>query len=333
MTREAFLTEAKERADTSDPARITIRDLIGLWGSKGRGYRVRAQVRGALKSRGLQTSPDFAFGHIDTWVRIVPIPQKPTSGGTEQASEVVEEEVEERFLRIDSLQCSQQGLEIVEPDADINKAITVMALRDFSQLAVGGTARHIQSAITWESIGRSRLVGSPSRVSDAVVPVATVALADDLLPLLSRVAASGFVFVRDASNLGVGIVTAADVTNEFGALAEPFFLLGEIERRLRSWLRRSSFTEDEYAAARFEGDEEREVSVPEDLTLGEVERLLQSPDSWGKVPWSLDRKIFLERLGEVRAVRNSLMHFSSDVPSDADTAAMRNLLAVLKAFA
>ncbi len=132
--------------------------------------------------------------------------------------------------------------------------------------------------------------------------------------------------------MGVGIVTAADVTNEFGALAAPFFLIGEVERRLRSWLRRSKFPIEDYRAARFEGDEGRDISGPEDLTFSEIERLIEVPDNWKKIPWDLERKIFLERLGEVRAVRNSMMHFSSDAPSEADLATMRHFLAVLSEF-
>jgi hypothetical protein len=219
---------------------------------------------------------------------------------------------------------------MVALDDPISKAMTVMALRDYSQLGVGSTNRSVKGAVTWESIGLRRLVAGMTKVGDALADVRVVAISDDLLPVLPQVAAAGFVFVQDETRSMVGIVTAADVTNEFGALAEPFFLLGEIERRLRLCLRNAQFAPDIYESVRIEEDPTRMVMGPEDLTLGEVERLLERVENWEKLGWGVERRAFLSRLAEVRDIRNSLMHFASDVPSEDDIVAMRNLLALLK---
>jgi CBS domain-containing protein len=317
-----MLADAGQRAAT-DPVVLTIRELIGYWGARGRGSRVVAQIHRDLARAGLQTDPGFEGGYIDNSIRLV-----PARDAVAQGEPVAEGN--EAFLRVDSLKCATQGLEMVPLDAPISNAMTVMALKDYSQLAVGSTPRSVRGAVTWESIGRRRLVGNVTRVGDALAEATVVATSDDLLPVLPQVATAGFVFVQDDTRSMVGIVTAADVTNEFGALAEPFFLLGEIERRLRLCLRNAQFDVAAYESVRIEDDPTREVLGPEDLTLGEVERLLENSDNWEKLGWQVDRKIFLARLAEVRDIRNSLMHFASDVPSGDDKTAMRNLLALLK---
>lgn len=322
-TKRAMLSEAGHRAST-DPLALSIRELISYWHARGRGARVVAQIRRELEAAGLQTDPPFDSGFVDNSVRLIPRNLANSMNG--QSSD----DTSETFLRVDSLRCASQGLEMVAPDASVEKAMTVMALKDYSQLAVGSTTRSVKGAVTWESIGRRRLVSTVVNVGDALDNATIVATSDDLLPVLPQVAEAGFVFVHDQTRAMVGIVTAADVTHEFGALAEPFFLLGEIERRLRMHLRRAAFDESDYRSARIDSDESREASNPEDLTLGEVERLLEEPTSWTKFGWHVDRKEFLAHLREVREIRNSLMHFATDVPSAEDVGVMRNFLSLLK---
>lgn len=204
-----------------------------------------------------------------------------------------------------------------------------MVLNDFSQLAVSSSKRQVQLAVSWESLGRQRLVGEAHKVRDAAMRTQPVFLEDALLPLLPEIARAGFLIVQDRSRTATGIVTAADVTNEFGSLAEPFFLLGEIERRLRLVLSRAGVTDEELADVALPS-EARQIGSVEDLTLGQIERLLESPLVWNRVGWSVDRRAFVKRLRDVREIRNSLVHFSLDVPSPADVLAMRNLLRLLQ---
>ncbi|MFN8124665.1 MAG: hypothetical protein U0237_19835 [Thermoleophilia bacterium] len=71
---------------------------------------------------------------------------------------------------------------------------------------------------------------------------------DDLIALIPRIISESFVFVLGADETIAGIVTMADLSEQFATLANPFFLLGEIERRLRLILVRAGFT-----AADFDG--------------------------------------------------------------------------------
>lgn len=345
MSKDSFLREARERA-SSDPISTTIRELLGNWRARGRGHRVVAQIRADLMAAGLHTVPDFGVGHIDNTVRLLPHATSParTDGHHGEVKpypavltnsgqgdlDIGDEPERDQFLRVDSLRCAAQPILSIAPDKPIEAAMTEMALRDYSQLAVFSSPRTLRGAVTWESIGRMRLTSEVRTVQEATVAAVTVRMSEDLLPLLPSIATAGFVLIADVDRSIVGIITAADVTDEFGALAEPFFLLGDIERRLRSWIRAAAFSVEDYAAVRHEGDGGRQIEAPEDLTLGEVERLLQDPKNWERMGWRIDRRTFLVRLGEVREIRNALMHFSSDLPSAADVAAMRHMAELLR---
>lgn len=320
--RDVWLTEMAKRV-AHETYELTVRELIEKWGARSRGHRVVAQVRNDLRRHGLTTVPDITYGYIDSRIQLALLPSTVKSDANAGMKS------EEQFLRVGSLQCASQGVAAVPPDADLDQAMTLMVLNDFSQLAVSSSQRHVQLAVSWESLGRQRLVGAAQKVRDASTPTQPVFLDDALLPLLPEIARAGFLIVQDRSRTATGIVTAADVTNEFGALAEPFFLLGEIERRLRLVLSRAGVTDEEMADVAVP-NQRRKIGTVEDLTLGQIERLLESPLVWDRVGWSVDRRAFVNRLRDVREIRNSLVHFSLDVPSPEDVVAMRNLLRLLQ---
>ena len=318
--RRAMLENARQRA-TGDPRSMTIRELLGYWGAKGRGSRVVEQINSDLTAAQLTTEPSFRIGHIDNQIRLVPIADTNPDDTSALA--------DPGLLRVDSLQSALQRVTSVNPNDSIEVAATTMALNDYTQLPVLAGPRSIMGAVTWESIGKARQFRDVSLVNEAIVPVKTVHASEDLLPLLPVVAEEGFVLVLANDRTLGGIITAADITNEFGALAEPFFLLGEIERRLRICLRLADFTREELQAAHAG---EREINEVDDLTLGEASRLLEPPANWARLQAALDRRVFLSHLEIVREIRNSLMHFSADLPSDQDVLELRNFLTLLKVW-
>jgi len=313
-----LLTDALARA-TSDPVQITVRALIGYLGARARGAVVVKRISERLSAAGLTTKPDFTVGSVDNTVTLVAAPSgKPIEH---------EDPFQEQFLRVHTLRSARNPVTSVAPNHSVRHAQTIMAMNDFSQLAVCATPRVEPQAISWESIGRARIGGEVDDVRNASVPAVSVAPTDDLLPLLPRIAEAGFVFVREHNYL-VGVITATDVTEEFADLAGPFFLLGEIERRLRS-ATGDAFTIDEVAAIRDPSDS-REVGSAADLSFGELQRLIEKPDWFNRLRWDLDRVAFLERVGVVRDIRNSFMHFSSDLPSREDVAMLRQTSELLK---
>jgi CBS domain-containing protein len=274
-----------------------------------------------LEKAGLVTDPDFASGYIDNHVRLVRAPEDKA------AEPVAPQEVS---LKVGHLRAASQEVLAVRPDDSLERAQTLMILNDYSQLAVASTPRSVQGAITWEVIGRRGIAKELTCARDATVPAEEVEFDQDLLPLLPRIASAGYVFVRGRDRKLSGIITASDVTVEFDALASPFFLLGEIERRLRLVVD-EHFQATELGQFRDPSDTGREIDGAEDLSLGEISRLLEKPDVWDRLRWRADRGTFISFMVEVRSIRNRLMHFSPDLPSDVEVAQMRNMLGFLKA--
>jgi hypothetical protein len=68
----------------------------------------------------------------------------------------------------------------------------------------------------------------------------------------------------------------------------------------------------------------------DDLSLGEVMRLLEPPENWERLKWQLDRKEFLSALQSVRRMRNEVMHFSPDPLRSQDLQALRAFLGCLR---
>jgi hypothetical protein len=192
-----------------------------------------------------------------------------------------------------------------------------MLRHDYSQLAVLSGSRDLRGAVSWESIAQSR-IRSPSAVllKEAIIPSILVELDEDVLTLIPRIVEAGFVFVQRVDHTLSGIVTMADLSLEFYNLATPFFLLGEIERRLRRVID-EKYTPGEIAAIRDPTEPIRDLRSADDLTFGQYERLLEEPGRWERLGWAIDRRVFVGALGGVRTIRNDVMHFGSD-PFDED---------------
>jgi hypothetical protein len=137
------------------------------------------------------------------------------------------------------------------------------------------------------------------------------------------------VFVQGRDGGLGGIVTMADLSEQFVSFANPFLLVSEIER----WLRRaldSVFTIAELAAASDSDDPDRSVESATNLTLGEMIRMLEPAQNWNRLLWPADRPEFVGAMHEVRRVRNEIMHFSPDPLSNVDLDTLRNALAWIR---
>ncbi|WP_131765799.1 CBS domain-containing protein [Candidatus Protofrankia californiensis] len=316
---ESFLDDAASRRRTNF-VQISIRDLLGKWGAKRRGVAIVEKISGDLDEKGLITDPPFTDGWIDTEVRLIPtntIETEDSTVGKSQEKVAVQplgerqQNLREVALRVRSLRSSSGKICSVPPDADIQTAQSLMMQGDYSQLAVTSGKRDLRGAVSLESIAQAQMVRDVKHATDACVPAQVVELDDDLLALIPRIIEAGFVFVRDLDKSISGIVTTADLSAEFATLATPFFLVGEIERRLRRAID-LHFSPEELKLIRNEADGTRTVQSADDLTVGEYVRLLGNPANWERLSWKADRKIFIETLEEFRNVRNEIMHFSPD---------------------
>ena len=102
-----------------------------------------------------------------------------------------------------------------------------------------------------------------------------------------------------------GIVTTADLTEQFRLLAEPFFLVGEIERRLRRCIDKAFSAEDLQCVG-------KSITSVNDMAFGQYVRFLRAEGIWPRLGWQIDCTLFTERLDHVRQVRNEIMHFRPD---------------------
>lgn len=334
VNREQFLHNAASRAD-SNPTKISVRKLLSYWGAKRRGSYIVDRINRDLGQYNLVASPDITQTWLDDQVTITNLdsglepPRTPTDAeaGIDVAAPLVEPQrmSVEATLLVGMLQSARSAIVSVRPDDDLVRAQTLMMRHDYSQLAVLSGTRDLRGAITWESIAQAQIRNHNATMQDAIVNSRPVRKSDALLALVPTIVDEGFVFVQDVDKSISGIVTTADLSNQFVDLAGPFLLLGEIERRIRLVVD-SAFTVDELQAVADPRDGTRAIANAGDLTLGEHIRLLEDQERWSRLPWNLDRKIFIEILQEIKKARNEIMHFSPDPLEPDDLNTLQNFL-------
>jgi len=172
---------------------------------------------------------------------------------------------------------------------------------------------NVRGAVSWRSIAQALHRKPTAGFADVIdTRVEVVAYDRDLFEVLPMLQRHEFVLVRDENRAVAGIVTTADVVHRYGDMATPYFQVGELDQTLR-WV--LSHTFDLENVGQICG---RTVESFDKLSVGDYQRVLENKDMWEKLGWPLDRVTFIERLEEIRHIRNKIMHFHPDpVPSDA----------------
>ncbi|GAA1528615.1 hypothetical protein GCM10009827_052290 [Dactylosporangium maewongense] len=325
------LREARIRADAKHPEEISVRELLSLWGAKGRGDQI-SRIEADLANHGLVTSPSFRKVTLDANVRLLTASDEPDEDTPADVAEVLATTDEEDAgapvgLTVGNLPSALGGITSVAPNASFDEAITAMLLNDYSQLAVLNGPRNLRGAVTWRSIAHARHAGGDAPFSDAIDQnVHEVRYDRELIDVLPVLQQAGFVFVRNEKNVIAGIVTTADVVQIYGEMATPFFQIGELDQTLRRVIARN-FELDEVASLC-----SRPVKSVDEMTMGDYQQVLGNQAIWAKLGWRLDRATFIMRLSEIRKVRNDVMHFNPDpIPADAVNK-LRRLNAVLRTY-
>ena len=281
--------------------RLTVRQFLGRFGYYRRGPNVVSMIRGALESHNLRTTPDFEYEYVDDYIAL----ELDVDVETISADKTLDDPT----VRIGILPAAHNPPVSVKPDHPIVKATTLMRMEDYSQLPVMTSERDVKGVISWQSIGEAYSNHrNPKTVQECMENAHEVDTNMMLADATERICGHGYVLVRGEKNIVTGIVTAADLANQFKQLAHPFLLIGEIEHHLRN-LVRQKFTGQEFSEAS-EGN--KPVSGPDDLTFGGYCRLLEKKESWNKLNLNIDRNEFVKRLNLIRRIRNEVMHFSPD---------------------
>lgn len=328
--RHEFLKDARAKADSGDPEQITVRKLLELWGAGARGYRISQRIEADLANHDLVSIPSFRKVALDTIVRLVTVPEEEAGISDEIHEAVDDAEQPTKGLTIGNLPSALGGVVHVPPTATFEHAITLMLLNDYSQLAVMEGQRKLRGAVTWKSIAQTRHAHSSARFADAIIEAKEFRYDKELREVLQTLEIADFVFVRDSDDLIAGIVTTADVVHAYGELATPFFLIGELDQALRQVISKT-FTIEEVISL-CDPDGARKIESFDDLSMGDYQRVLENPDLWEKLGWSLERAVFVRRLNELRGIRNDVMHFNPDpLPLDAVNK-LRNAINVLREY-
>jgi restriction system protein len=326
---EQLLTDAAAQV-AAEPRRLTIRDFLEHWGETRRTGGVIAKVKADLADAGLTTRPPFTEGSIDREIEIV-----STAGDDGTPAEVAEEtegteDVDTQLsstLRIGSL--PPADLVSIPPNASLTYAKTLMLRRKFSQLAIIDESGVCFGAVSWESIGKAHIASANPTLADALSLAPIVDHDAHLLDQIGVIYDRDFVFVRNADQSTVsGIVTAADLTRQFGEFSRPFVHIEEAEGRLRRRADEVYSVEDLKDAVQ-PGRRSR-VNHVTDLSFGDYRFLIEPEARWAKLEWDVDQGIFLSLLEEVRKTRNDLMHFTPDPLAAEQYAALEGLLELLR---
>lgn len=327
--RHSKLTAARAATDRGDPHRIRVRELLGLWGAKSRGYRIVDRVSADLENYSLETRPDFRKVSLDSFVELVG--QPTASDGDIAETAVAEAPGSARLdvgLTLGNVASALSGVLSVNPNDTLATAMTQMRLNDYSQLAVMTSPRTMKGAVTWRSIAKALAHNPGAQLSDAIEPAVEHPFDRDLVDVLDELYATDFVFVRNSTNEVSGIVTTADLVLLYGETATPFFIVGEVDHLLRSFVR-DGWTIQQVVAV-CDPDGTRGIQSHDDLTFGDYQRMLQDPSHFSSLSWPLDRSAFIGRLDEIREIRNGLMHFDADPLGRDDVTSLRNFLKLLR---
>ena len=326
------LREARRHADEQQPEEFSVRELLSLWGAKDRGDQI-SRIEADLANHGLVTSPSFRKVALDSTVRLVvaagdadetPALQTSRDEATATEDDAGDDPI---GLTVGNLPSALDGVMYVAPNATFDEAITKMLLNDYSQLAVLNGPRNLRGVVTWESIARAWHVDPHAKLSDAIQPDAIAVRYDrELIDALPDIQLTGFVFVIDPSNVINGIVTTADVVRAYGDMAMPFFQIGELDRSLRRIIARNLDLEQVGVLCK------RKLNSFDELSMGAYQQVLGNPDVWAKLGWPLDRPTFIERLDEIRRIRNGVMHFNPDPPPTGTIDKLRKLNKLLRSY-
>lgn len=334
---QALLEVAEDVLQQGRRRRAKVRTILGWFGASRRRANKVATVRRALEETGLRTEPDFEDEFFDNQVYFVPagnddLPkhdEEIESQDEKAVDGVVEPELLEEYeppleirepvtlsisenptYRVSHLMSARKAVESVPPDCDISRAKTIMLMKDFDQLPVMQDTRKVKGVISWKSIAQAEASGAKvERVNQCMNDAQIIMQSDSMFEAVDRVLKYSFVLVRNQRQEISGIITAYDVANQFQDLTQPYLLVGEIERLLRNLIA-ETFSLEDIRTVQDGGD--RVIEDVTDMTFGQYQRLLEKPENWERLCVNVERKLFVEKLDQVRLARNEVMHFDPE---------------------
>ena len=252
-------------------------------------------------------------------------PEIRDPSGLDSSSAEAEDSVSslpEPSFSVSELASANTDVECVSPNASIQAAYTSMLLRKFSQLVVADHPKplrqNIKGIVSFRSMAKALMNGKPTTVGDCVEKDVYCAESDaDLKSVVSQLSGNDVALVIGRDNRLQGIVTAWDLAEEFADLIDPFKRIGEIEERLRTLVKTRLGKDKVVEFLKNHGLSTKEaIEKIEELTMGELQRVLEFPEHWDALDLVFDRVEFISALSKARDYRNRLMHFKDPLTED-----------------
>ncbi len=338
---------AQELVEGRTAVPVTVRTFLSWFHVMRRTRWNVEHINGKMAEADLRTVPSY----LDTWIdnpitfELISKHQENSSSGDatddsqaqtssaadkQDASEVtVSDDPSFRIGRILSATIKPTS---VAPNATLKEAMTLMLVRDFSQIPVMTTERDVKGVVSWASIGARLAVNkSGPDVQSYMESHHELSLSASLFTAIQVIREHNYVLTRSKDNKIAGIVTADDIALEFELISTPFLLLAEIENNLRSLIG-SRLTLDEIRIACGEVNLRRDVVGVADLNFGNYVRIFEHVESWGRINLQLDRSSFCSELSDVNKIRNEVMHFAPDPIQPHQLSKLRNVARMLDMF-
>jgi CBS domain-containing protein len=320
---------AKQIDEGLVPQQVTARDFIWWFGAQRRSLSNVELIRNALAKHGLVTDPDFEYVYIDSYVSF----KRPKEKGNQRGNDLSTNDKIDPTFRIGQLASANKKPISVKPNDKLSKAITLMITHDYSQLPVMTSDWEVKGMITWKSIASQLHLSSNCKTVDEFMEYHKELKSDTyIFAAIDFVIENGYSLIRGLDNSIIGIVTTSDLSQQFRELGEPYLLLGEIEKYLRRMMSRKYKLQEIQQVCKLE-DKDRNILKISDLTLGEYKRLLENPEYWNRLNLDIDRHVFINKLEEIRMVRNDVMHFNADTITVDDITKLRDFVRLLQNLA
>jgi CBS domain-containing protein len=313
-------------------------DLLTMFGTRVRNHHTVPMIQEALHEAGLDTHPSFTTCGLTTEMLVV-AKTLVVEAEDEAEEEVLPGTLPQQSFKIGDVPSARNGVESVNSSALLSTVTHTMRQKNYSQLPVIDGLADLKGVITWDSIA--------ARYEKGEVPTLATAMIRDDLPLaevhqelftrLPELQRCGYLLVRENNGTFAGIITGADITARFHKLAQPFFLVGEIEFRIRRCL-----------GPKLAGDPVR--ALGKKYQLGDFSRLMfgdyvkllatdqqdarlaqLAETNWATLGWTgVNQAQFVAQLDRVRAIRNQIAHFDEQPLTEQQTDELYQFSGLLK---
>ena len=214
--------------------------------------------------------------------------------------------------KVRNIPAASSGIESVKPNDNLIKVITLMKLKDYSQVAVMTTKHNIKGVITWKLIANSKSQDLDNTLAEEIMStkINQAYLDDNIINILETLKLSDedYVFVKDKKNVWSGIVTSHDIIIKYSDQISPLISLEKVEKKLRSIIL-NFFNSD---ISKINSKYGLSLDNINDVVFSDYVKIFSEKSFFTQVMPNVDKKTFVKSLSQVSMIRNKFMHFRVD---------------------